>query len=100
MNGPAEEALRSENIQMVKDELRKILKRVDRIFRTVCVLTDKGADDPDLGIGLVDVYTDRNKNPEKYKKRILKREKCTEKNFPGSNECKEKQIPKPDNQSK
>ena len=54
------------DIQLMKDDLRKILKRTDRIFRTVCALQKEDADDPDLGIGLMDVYADRNKHPEKY----------------------------------
>ena len=57
------EALPEESIAV---ELRKLLKRTDRIFRTVCVLQKEDADDPDLGIGLMDVYADRNKHPEKY----------------------------------
>ena len=59
------EALSEEKILA---ELRKLLKRTDRIFRTVCVLQKEDTNDPDLGIGLMDVYSDRNKHPEKYKK--------------------------------
>ena len=58
------EALPEENISA---ELRKLLKRTDRIFRMVCVLTEKDADDPDLGLRLTDVYTDWKRYPEKYK---------------------------------
>ena len=58
------EALSEEKIMA---ELRKLLKRSDRIFRTVCALTEKDADDPDLGLGLMDVYSDWKNHPGKYK---------------------------------
>ena len=66
LNEPAEREPGPDDIQLMKDDLRKILKRTDRIFRTVCPLSEKDADDPDLGLGLMDVYTDWKKHPEKY----------------------------------
>ena len=66
------------DIQLMKDDLRKILKRTDRIFRTVCPLSEKDADDPDLGLGLMDVYTDWKKHPEKYRSEDSQNEKNEE----------------------
>ena len=72
--------LRKETLseESISAELRKLLKRTDRIFRTVCPLSEKDADDPDLGLGLMDVYTDWKKHPEKYRSEDSQNEKKEE----------------------
>lgn len=70
-----EESLSEESIAV---EIRKLQKRIDRIFRTVCPLTEKDADDPDLGLRLMDVYDDWKRYPEKYKSEGSGKEKKEE----------------------
>ena len=67
---PEREAETEDPLQLQKELLLKTEKCIQllyRIIRTVCPLTEEDAYDPDFGIGLADVYEDKNKHPEKYR---------------------------------
>lgn len=51
----------------LNEELKKNRQLLYRLIRTVCPLTEEDVNDPEFGIGLVDIYEDKNKHPEKYR---------------------------------
>ena len=53
--------------ERLASDLQKIKRLLCRVIVTVCPLAEEDANDPDFGIGLADVYEDRNKHPEKYR---------------------------------
>lgn len=65
-SGTPELQLKQEPQEKMFADLQKIKQLLCRIIVTACPLTDADANDPDFGIGLADVYEDRNKHPEKY----------------------------------
>ena len=66
-SGTPELQLKPEPQEQMSADLQKIKRLLCRVIVTVCPLTEEDANDPDFGIGLADVYEDRNKHPEKYR---------------------------------
>ena len=54
------------DIRNEQEDHKKMLALLFRLIRAICPLTEEDANDPDFGIGLVEVYEDMNEHPEKY----------------------------------
>lgn len=59
--------------ESISSDLRIIKKILYRIFKTVCVLSEEDAKDPDVGITLTEIYEDKNRHPEKYGEKTTER---------------------------